>query len=156
MFYQYWAFAGQAEVSSAYYPGLTPLNPDALAAYLPLAYEQWVKANPGKEVGGFVYMDTRAGVYDAPASTRQEPGENGWGADPDPHDQPDYGDFKGGWHSQVGGTFNEGDAAVPGFTAWVGTDTGTVFRNSGGITCVLTGPTLGYYLGQPIQYSTCR
>jgi hypothetical protein len=60
-YYQYWAFAGLASVADGYYPGVGPLNPYALATELSLAYEQWVRTNPGLEIGG--QIDTPNGPY---------------------------------------------------------------------------------------------
>jgi hypothetical protein len=147
MYYQFWAFAGSAAVADGYYPGLTPLNPDALAMEVSLAFEQFVSANPGLEIGGYLYMDDRAGVYDATVTE----GVDWGGVTPDINSVPSYGYIEGYWHSQFGATFNDRDAANPGFTSWVGTPEGTVFQNTGpGTTCIMTGPNPnGAYGGCP-------
>jgi len=147
-FYQYWAFAGAAAVANGYYPGLGPLNPDAVAAYGGSAAQQNPDVQRGAEIGGVPYADTRAGIYVATWQNQAQIGEFGVflntlvGV-------PDYGVPLGLWWAQSGNSFNADDIIqLPDgtyLTGWVSTPEGTVFRNSGpGTTCVVVGSASGY------------
>ncbi len=151
-YYQYWAFAGAAGVANGLYPGLTPLNPNALAENLSLSYEQFVSTHPGLEIGGYIYTDGRAGVGNS--TVYNDP--NDWGGvDPNPAFNliPSYGDPVGFWHSQFGADFNDPqDRGTPAVPSYVGTPKGTVFMNTGpGTTCILTGPN-----PNSVLYSGCH
>jgi RHS repeat-associated protein len=158
-FYQYWAFAGLAAAANGYYPGLGPLNPDALAAYTSLAAQQNPLVGQGAEIGGDVYEDTRAGIYNVTWQNQGAIGE--FGVFLSSMGIPDYGDPLGEWWTQSGATFNNRDViALPNggyLTGWVSTPEGTVFKNDGpGTTCVVTGPMSGVIAGETISYSGCN
>jgi hypothetical protein len=157
MYYQFWAFTGDAEAANGYFPGISPVNLISLAITLSLAYEQWVSANPGLEIGGQIYDDP-AGVYQYTVVagtvwgglTPQEVVES---VDLVPDDLYIEGD----WHSQFGAAFNPRDAGYPDMPAWVGTPQGTVFMNTGDSnTCVLTGPSTVTTAGVTITYTRCN
>jgi hypothetical protein len=143
MYYQYWAFTGYAESADGYFPGLSPVNLTSLAMTIAQAYEQWVSANPGLEIGGQIFLNEQTGVlqYTVVAGTQwggltRDEVAAGVNAVPIP-----FGLIEGGWHSQFGADFNSSDMGSPGQPNWVGTPGGTVFQNAGyGTTCVLAGP----------------
>jgi hypothetical protein len=153
----YWAFAGLAGVANGYYPGLGPLNPEAMGRYWADLYHSNVRENL-REARGFIYEDLRAGIYVAGQPT---PGTSD--SSPFPGATPDYLSVYGGWLDYAfGDTFVGGDRVRfegGGYgVTWVSTSTGRLLRDDGhGATCVVHPAPGGIYggFGYPGDYPGC-